>query len=94
MLEAMGVASAAANFGVAGFVAWMWLSERRGAAARDRQLTEAHGRLMHERASVRSLLRVVEENTRAATSLEHSQRALSAMVERLAGVLAAGDRKV
>lgn len=79
--------SALASLGLGGIIAWLWLVERRAGLARDRRLEAAHRRLMHERTSLRALLRVVEENTRAATALEHAHRALAAMVERLASTL-------
>lgn len=70
------------QFGTAGLVAWMWLTERRGAAARERQLAEAHDRLMEQRVQLDALMRVVGENVRAAAALEDGQRALRALLER------------
>ena len=65
-----------AQFGVAGLIAWMWLSERRAAAVREKQLTEVHGRLMLERQETEVLLNALNENTRALASLEACQRGL------------------
>ena len=78
-------AAAAAQFGAAGLIGWMWLSERRAAAARERQLAELHERLMQERPQTATLLEVVRDNTRALTALEVGQRAVTAVLERLAG---------
>ncbi len=71
------------QFGMAGLIAWMWLTERRDAAGRERQLTEAHDRLLDQRVQLDALLNVVSENTRAVASLEAGQRALSRLVERM-----------
>ena len=78
-------AAAAAQFGTAGLIGWMWLSERRAAASRERQLAELHERLMQERPQTATLLEVVRDNTRALTALEVGQRAVTAVLERLAG---------
>jgi hypothetical protein len=78
-------ASAVAQFGAAGLIAWMWLSERRAAAARERQLTESHDRLLQERPQISTLITVVQDNTRALTALEAGHRTLAALLERLAG---------
>jgi hypothetical protein len=77
MIEAQ-VAGALAQFGVAGLVAWMWLSERRGASQREREATEAHRRLMDERSALEAVLETVRSNTRALTALEVVQRELMA----------------
>jgi hypothetical protein len=75
MIEAE-IAGAAANFGVAGLIAWMWLSERRAGATREREMTEAHRRLVDDRVALDALLETVRGNTRAMTALEASQREL------------------
>lgn len=71
------------QFGVAGLMAWMWLTERRGAAGRERAIEEAHARLMEERTELGVLMEVVRENTRALVALEGAQRSLTQVVERL-----------
>jgi hypothetical protein len=78
------LAAALAQFGAAGLIGWMWLSERRAAAARERQLAELHERLMHERPQLAALLAVLRDNTRALTALEVGQRHVAAALERLA----------
>lgn len=65
-----------AQFGTAGLVGWMWLSERRAAAQREKQLTEAHERLVAERASLEALLSAIRENTRVLAQIEGGQRTL------------------
>ena len=72
------------QFGVAGLIAVMWTVERRAAAARERQLTEAHDRLIEQRVQLDALMRLVADNTRAVAALEAGQRGLSAVLERLA----------
>jgi hypothetical protein len=76
--------AALAQFGAAGLIGWMWLAERRAAAARDRQLAELHERLMQERPHMAILLEVVRDNTRALTALDLGQRTLAGLLERLA----------
>lgn len=70
------------QFGTAGLIAWMWLTERRAAASRERQLAEAHERLMEQRVQIDALMRLVGESVRATASLEEGQRALRALLER------------
>lgn len=88
------IAGALAQFGVAGLVGWMWLTERRAAAGRERQLTEAHDRLMGERERAETLVGLVGASTRAMTALEASQRELARVVEHLAAALGAGPAQV
>lgn len=71
-----------AQFGMAGLIAWMWLTERRHAAERERQLTEAHAAAIAQRVHVEQLLRVVEANTRALALVEAGQRRLVSALER------------
>ncbi len=86
--EIMG---ALTQFGVAGLVCWMWLTERRASAERERQITETHRVLMQQREERDGLVEVVRDNTRAMTALEAGQRDLVAAIERLrTGV---GDRR-
>jgi hypothetical protein len=87
MLEPQ-IAAALAQFGVAGLIGWMWLTERRAAAARERQLAELHERLMQERPQVETLVRIIADNTRALTMLEVGQRTLAGILERLVGAAA------
>lgn len=66
--------SALAQFGAAGLIAWLWLTERRSAVDRERQLTQAHDRLVRSRSELSLLVSVVRDNTRALTSLEAALR--------------------
>jgi len=72
------------QFGVAGLIAWMWLSERRSASARERQLTEAHEGLMRSQKELDILTSLLERNARAMASLEAGQRELTGVLRELA----------
>lgn len=76
-------AAALAQFGTAGLIGWMWLTERRAAAIRERQLSESHDRLMAERACFDLLVAAIKENTRVLATLEAVQRAMTGAVNRL-----------
>jgi hypothetical protein len=65
-----------AQFGPAGLIGLLWIAERRHAAARDRQLSEAHARLSMQSNLLDAVVDVVKDNTRAITTLEHTQRQL------------------
>ncbi len=77
------IASAAAQLGAAGLIGWMWLSERRSAVEREKQLGEAHDAVMRERTKLEALLSALEHNTRAMTAVEIGQRRLAQIVARL-----------
>lgn len=70
------LAAMIAQFGVAGLIAWLWVTERRSAGERERLLSETRRRLDTERVGVRTLLDALGANTRALTSLEATQREL------------------
>ncbi len=61
-------------FGAAGLIAFLWLTERKASGERERQLSEAHDRLVRHRSELSLLVNVVRENTRALTALEASLR--------------------
>lgn len=76
------LATSLAQLGVAGLIGWMWLTERRASATRERQLDEAHEKLMQERQVVDALLGALRENTRVLGSLEAGQRTLLTVLEK------------
>ena len=76
------------QFGVAGLIAWMWMTERRSALGREKQLADAHERLMEQRMQLEALVRLVSENTRALASLESGLASLQRIIERVAGSVA------
>lgn len=82
------LAASLAQLGAAGLIGWMWLAERRAAAARDTQLRELHERLIQERPQLAVLLAVVRDNTKALTALESGQRAISIAIERVIDTVA------
>jgi hypothetical protein len=86
------IAAFVTQFGMAGLIAWMWLSERRSSATREAQLSEAHTRIMDRQVQVESLMDLVAENTRAVSSLESSQRTIGQLLDRVLG--ADGDRRL
>lgn len=69
------------QFGAAGLIGVLWVLERRHAARRDRQLDEAHRKLLAQEHALGALLRVVQENTRAVVTLEQAQRRLIDLLE-------------
>jgi len=70
------VLSALTQFGVAGMVCAMWLIERRASSIRERQISEAHARLIGQLDDRAALIQVIQENTRALSMLEAGQRGL------------------
>ncbi|MEL6499234.1 MAG: hypothetical protein AAF937_12930 [Planctomycetota bacterium] len=81
MAVELEVAGAIAQLGAAGLIGLMWLSERRAASERERQLTEQHERLKRDRTELSVLVSVLESNTRALASLESGQGRLIAALE-------------
>jgi hypothetical protein len=61
------------QFGAAGLIGVLWILERRHAASRDRQLDEAHRRIVERERDAAVLIEVVRDNTRALSSLRGSQ---------------------
>ena len=70
------IAAWVTQFGMAGLIAWMWLSERRAASARESQLTEAHRIVVEQRVQLDALMGLIAENTRAISALETSRSGL------------------
>ena len=75
--------TALAQFGPAGLIGFLWLFERRSSTSRERQLDEAHHKVMTLDRQIETLLTVVKDNTRAINSLEQSQRRLIELLDRL-----------
>lgn len=68
-----------AQFGPAGLIGLLWIAERRHAAARERQLSESHAKLVAQDQAMQSMVGVIKENTRAIVTLEQTQRQLIEM---------------
>jgi hypothetical protein len=69
------------NFGAAGLIACCWLLERRAALTRDKQLAEAHTKLITERLGFDTLISLTQNCTRALTTLESTQRRLISLMD-------------
>ncbi len=81
----------AAQFGAAGLIAWMWLTERRNSSVRDTQIREAHQQLGEQRLQMQELLRIITENTQALSALDASNTRIAEAIERLTRVERARD---
>lgn len=84
------LAATLTQFGVAGLIGWMWLSERRAAAERERHLAEAHERIAQERVAMNAVLEALRDNTRVLGGVEATLRGLE---RRLARADAASARR-
>lgn len=75
------------QFGVAGLMGALWVWERTHSRRRERQLSQAHERLMHCDLHVRTLVKIVRKNTRALVEFEQTQRHLAAVLEAIGHAL-------
>ncbi len=57
------------SLGAAGVMGAMWLWERAGARVRDKQLDEAHARIVQDRVELGQLIEVIRQNTEALARL-------------------------
>ena len=78
------IATIVSQFGAAGLMGLLWIAERRHAALRDGQLTEAHRLITAREHEAAALLGIVRENTRAIVTLEQTQQRLMHAIERIA----------
>lgn len=78
-----GSLTALTQFGAAGLIGVLWILERRHAAVRDRQLDEAHRKIVTSERDLEALLNVVKENTKAINTLQQSQIHLISLFERM-----------
>lgn len=78
-----GSLTALTQFGAAGLIGVLWVLERRHAVQRDRQLDEAHRKIVSSERDLEALLGVVKENTKAISTLEQSQIHLISLLERI-----------
>lgn len=70
-----------AQFGAAGLIGILWILERRHSNQRERELTEAHARLMQQREELSELILVVRDNVAAMTAVERGHDRLIALLE-------------
>ena len=73
-MDATGGVSELASLGAAGLMGAMWLWERALARTRERQLDEAHARILGDRVALGQLIEVVRQNTEALTRLSERQK--------------------
>ncbi|MEN0019373.1 MAG: hypothetical protein AAF747_00660 [Planctomycetota bacterium] len=83
MLMEIELATAAAQFGVAGLIGMMWLTERRAASQRERELTQVVEQLRTERVALGALIETVRANTAALVAMEAAERELAEAIRRL-----------
>ncbi len=76
-----------AQFGAAGLMGLLWIIERRHSSQRERELSEAHARLLDERTALREVLGVVRDNTAAMAAVREGQDRLARACEQVAGEL-------
>ncbi|MCA9279850.1 MAG: hypothetical protein H6815_05320 [Phycisphaeraceae bacterium] len=69
-----------AQLGTAGLIGMMWLSERKSAQEHERQIREAHARLIDGKIELEALLGVVRANTAALETIGNQQRELNDLV--------------
>ena len=73
-MNALGFVTDLANFGAAGLMGAMWLWERRLSRTRERELGEAHARILRDEQRLELLTQVVDHNTSALTRFAETQR--------------------
>lgn len=73
-MTVIGVMTDVASFGAAGIMGAMWLWERRASGQREKELTEAHGRIMRDEQRLDKLTEVVTQNTAAISRFHETQR--------------------
>lgn len=71
------------QFGVAGLMGVLWVWERMHSRRRERQLTEAHGRLTERGAELSVLVELVRQNTRAMVEAERAGRRMCELLQEI-----------
>lgn len=72
------------QFGVAGLMGALWLWERLYSRRRERELTQAHERLIAQHEELRELITLVQRNTAAIERFEQTQARFTEVLDRLA----------
>lgn len=70
------------QFGVAGLMGVLWVWERLLSRRRERQLSEAHDRMVGEREQLSVLIELVRRNTQALERFDQTQARLLELIER------------
>ncbi|MHC4995231.1 MAG: hypothetical protein ACYTGQ_09285 [Planctomycetota bacterium] len=71
------------EYGVAGLMGALWVWERSHSQRRERQLSEAHDRLMARDRQLEALMELVRQNTRALVGFERGHRRMLEVLARL-----------
>lgn len=69
------------QFGVAGLMGVLWVWERTHSRRRERQLTQAHERLIAQDRQLSVLVRLVRQNTRGLIGFERGQERMCNLLE-------------
>ena len=72
-----------AQFGVASLMGLLWVWERSMSRKREAQLNDAHCRLMSQQDELRTLVKLVRQNTRAIVRFDQTQNQLKALLEKM-----------
>lgn len=75
--------NALTQFGVAGLMGALWVWERFYSRRRERQLSEAHSRILHEREHLQVLVQLVQKNTAAIERFDNVLMQLTQLLERV-----------
>ncbi|MDX2018428.1 MAG: hypothetical protein SFY95_12425 [Planctomycetota bacterium] len=77
------------QMGTAALLGWMWMSERRASARRERLLEEAHARVLEQCASAREVARALDATAvavdRNARAVDRLDRGVGALLARMLG---------
>ncbi len=71
LAEATNLIESLPNLGVAGLMGAMWLWERRTSTVREKQIEEAHQRIMSDGVKLEALFDLVQKNTEVLSQLVH-----------------------
>jgi len=71
------------QFGAAGLMGVLWLWERLLSRQRERQLSEAHDRLIQHRQDVKVLVKLVRQNTQAIEQFSQTQSQFNQLLDKV-----------
>lgn len=69
MTETLPILDNLSSLGAAGIMGAMWLWERRTSSSREKQLDDAHARILADKVQLDALMELVKQNTEALTHL-------------------------
>jgi len=82
-MDILGILPDLTSFGAAGLMGALWVWERRLSRLRERQLTEAHERILRDEQRLNKFTQVVEQNTAAIAHFTETQRQIVEAVKEL-----------